>query len=74
MVTFCLASVRENSWKNVCWKTALFSLFSTHAYQKGGGKVFIFCPGYFLSCHVFPMVSATDYSLLKHVVVINDDL
>ena len=34
--SFCLASVRENNWKNVCWKTALFSLFSTHAYQKGG--------------------------------------
>ena len=36
--SFCLASVRENNWKNVCWKTALFSLFSTHAYHKGGGK------------------------------------
>ena len=35
--SFCLASVRENNWKNVCWKTALFSLFSTHAYQKRGG-------------------------------------
>ena len=35
--SFCLASVRENNWKNVCWNTALFSLFSTHAYQKGGG-------------------------------------
>ena len=34
--SFCLASVRENNWKNVCWKTALFSLFSTHAYHKGG--------------------------------------
>ncbi|CAN0433174.1 unnamed protein product [Ascophyllum nodosum] len=21
----------------------------------GGGKVFIFCPGYFLCCHVFPV-------------------
>ena len=36
--SFCLASVRENNWKNVCWKTALFSLSSTHAYNKGGGK------------------------------------
>ena len=36
--SFCLASVRENNWKNVCWKTALFSLFSTHAYHKGGGE------------------------------------
>ena len=45
--SFCLASVRENNWKNVCWKTALFSLFSTHAYHKGGGKVFILCLGYF---------------------------
>ena len=75
--SFCLASVRENNWKDVCWKTALFSLFSTHAYHKGGGKVFILCLGYycydFLRCHVFPMVSALDYSLLKHVVI-NDDL
>ena len=40
----------------------------------GGGKVFILCLGYiFLCCHVFPMVSALDYSLLKHVVM-NDDL
>ena len=38
-----------------------------------GGKVLILCPGYFLYCHVFPMVSALDYSLLKHVVI-NDDL
>ena len=69
-----LASVCENNWKNVCWKTALFSLFSTHAYHKGGGEVFILCLGYFfLRCHVFPMVSALDYSLLKHVVI-NDDL
>ena len=36
--SFCLASVRENNWKNACWKTALFSLFSIHAYHKGGGK------------------------------------
>ena len=42
--------------------------------DSGGGKVFILCHGYFLCCHVFPMVSAIDYSLLKHVVVINDDL
>ena len=35
----------------------------------GGGKAFILCPGYFLYCHVFPMVSALDYSLLKHVVI-----
>ena len=66
--SFCLASVRENNWKNVCWKTALFSLFSlTHII------VFILCPGYFLCCHVFPMVSKLDYSLLKSVVI-NDDL
>ena len=71
--SFCLASVRENNWKNMCWKTALFSLFSTHAYHKGGGKGFILCPGYFLYCHVFLMVSALDYSLLKHVVI-NYDL
>ena len=45
--SFCLASVRENNWKNVCWKTALFSLFSTHAYHKGGGEVFILCLGYY---------------------------
>ena len=58
----------------MCWKTASFSLFSTHAYHKGGGKVFILCLGYFfLHCYVFPMVSALDYSLLKHVVI-NDDL
>ena len=68
--SFCLASVRENNWKNVYWKTALFSLFSTHAYHKGGGKVFTLCLGdFFLRCHVFPMVSTLDYSLLKHVVI-----
>ena len=68
--SFCLASVRENNWKNVCWKTALFSLFSTHAYHKEGGEVFILCLDFFfLRCHVFPMVSALDYSLLKHIVI-----
>ena len=36
--SFCLASVRENNWKNMFWKTALFFLFSTHAYHKGGGE------------------------------------
>ena len=36
--SFCLASVHENNWENVCWKTALFFLFSTHAYHKGGGE------------------------------------
>ena len=41
--------------------------------DSGGGEVFILCPGYFSYCHVFPMVSALDYSLLKHVVI-NDDL
>ena len=71
-VSFCLTSVRENNWKNVCWKTALFSLFSTRANHEGGGKVFILCPGYFLCCHVFPMVSELDYSLLGHVVINND--
>ena len=70
--SFCLASVRENNWKNVCWKTALFSLYSTHAYYKGGGGEFILCPGCFLCCHVFPMVSELDYSLLRSVVI-NDD-
>ena len=65
--SFCLASVRENNWKNVCWKTALFSLFSTHAYHKGGGKVFILCLGYFFYVATFfPMVSALNYSLLNH--------
>ena len=69
--SFCLASVRENNCKNVCWKTALFSLFRTHVRR---GKVFILCLGYFfLRCHVFPMVSALDYLLLKHVVI-NDNL
>ena len=74
--SFCLASVRENNWKNVCWKTALFSLSSTHAYNKGGGSTHIMSWlffYFFLRCHVFPMVSAIDYSLLKHVVI-NDDL
>ena len=37
--------------------------------DSGGGKVFVLCPGYLLYCHVFPMVSALDYSLLKHVVI-----
>ena len=74
--SFCLASVRENNWKNVCWKTALFSLFSTHAYQKGGVKYSY----YVLVIYVFftlprfsYMVSELDYSLLKHVGI-NDDL
>ena len=40
--SFCLTSVRENNWKNVCWKTALFSLFSTRANHEGGGKVDLF--------------------------------
>ena len=40
--SFCLASVRENNWKNACWKTALFSLLSTYAYHKGGGK-YLYC-------------------------------
>ena len=71
--SFYLASVRENNWKNVCRKTALFSLFSTQAYHKGGGGVFILCPGYFLCCHILPMVSELDYSQLKSVVI-NDDL
>ena len=39
---------------------------------RGGGGVFILCPGYFLCCHVFPMVSELDYSLLEHVVINND--
>ena len=55
--SFCLASVRENNWENVCWKTALFSLFSTHAYHKGGGKVFILCLGYFLFFFTLPRFS-----------------
>ena len=51
--SFCLASVRENNWKNVCWKTAVFSLFSTHAYHNGGGTVFILCLGYFFYVATF---------------------
>ena len=51
--SFCLANVRENNWKNVCWKTALFSLFSTHAYHKGGREVFIVCLGYFFYVATF---------------------
>ena len=51
--SFCLASVRENNWKSMCWKTALFSLFCTHAYHKGGGKVFILCLGYFFYIATF---------------------
>ena len=35
--SFCLASVRENSWKNVCWKTALFSLFMHSRVSERGG-------------------------------------
>ena len=50
----CLASVRENNWKNVCWKTVLFSLFSTHAYHKGEGKVFIFLVIFFYVATFFP--------------------
>ena len=38
---------------------------------KGGGK-YLYCPGYFLCCHVFPMVSELDYSQLKSVVIIDD--
>ena len=39
-VLFDYNSVRENKWKNVCWETALFSLFSTGANHEGGGKVY----------------------------------
>ena len=51
-------------------------LFVLHVYNQSisafylwirGGKVFLFCPGYFLCCHVFPMISAIDHSLLQHV-------
>ena len=39
-----------------------------------GGKVFILCLGYFFTLPRFSyVVSAIDYSLLKHVVI-NDDL
>ena len=69
--SFCLASVRENNWRNVCWKPALFSLVLTHIIK--GGEVFILCPGHFLCCHVFPMVFELDYSLLESVVI-NDNL
>ena len=73
--SFCLASVRENDWKNVCWKTALFPYLALTRIRKGGGKVFKFCPGYFFMLPRFScVVSAIDYSLLKHVVVIKDDL
>ena len=40
---------------------------------RGGGKYSYYVLVIFLCCHVFPMVSALDYSLLKHVVF-NDDL
>ena len=36
--SFCLASVRENNWKNVCWKTALFPYLALTHIIKGGGK------------------------------------
>ena len=39
--SFCLTSVRENNWKNVCWKTALISLFNTRANHEGGGKYIV---------------------------------
>ena len=55
--SFCLASVRENNWKNVCWKTALFSLFSNHAYHKERGKVFKLCLGYFYFFFALPRFS-----------------
>ena len=74
--SFCLASVRENNWKNVCWKTALFSLFSTHAYQKEGGvkySYYVLVIFFFTLPRFSYMVSELDYSLLKHVGI-NDDL
>ena len=74
--SFCLASVRENNWKNVCWKAALFPYLVLTHIIKGGGGIFILCFFFFfffLRCHVFPIVSALNYSLLKHVVI-NDDL
>ena len=70
--SFCLASVRENNWKNVCWKTALFPYFVLTRIMKGGESIHImswlYIYIYILRCHVFPMVSALNYSLLKLVV------
>ena len=73
--SFCLASVRENNWKTCVGKLPCFPYFVLTRIIKGGGKVFILCLGYFFFTlpRFFPMVSALDYSLLKHVVI-NDDL
>ena len=74
--SFCLASVRENNWKNVCWKTPCFPYLVLTRIIKGGGSIHIMSWLFyfiFSRCHGFPMVSALDYSLLKHVVI-NDDL
>ena len=69
--SFCLASVRENNWKNVCWKTALFSLVLTHII-KGGGSIHIVSWLFFMLPR-FSYGIRTCYSLLKSVVI-NDDL
>ena len=68
--SFCLASVCENNWKNVCWKTALFSLVLTHII-KGGESIHIVSWLFFMLPR-FSMVSELDFSLLEHVVINND--
>ena len=74
--SFCLASVRENNWKNVCWKLPCFPYLALTRIRKGGVKYSY----YVLVIYVFftlprfsYMVSELDYSLLKHVGI-NDDL
>ena len=63
--SFCLASSRENNWKNVCWKTALFSLFSAHAYHKGGGKYSY----YVLDIYLFIFHVATFFPWCPHLII-----
>ena len=61
--------------KTCVGKLPCFPYLALTRIRKGRGKVFIFCPGYFFMLPRFScVVSAIDYSLLKHVVVINDDL
>ena len=77
MMSFCMREVTLSLvlTYNASWHvmTDLFAYPRFTCKFAGGESVHIMSWLFFLRCHVFPMVSALDYSLLKHVVI-NDDL